>query len=631
MKCENDILNKNLKALKDRGWEITPMESSILNHYNISIVDSKEGVPTLIIEKEGKQNYIHSKYKPIEEAKRLTEKINKDTANIIVFGLGLGYHIREILQKTSIDARILIIIPDYYVFSNLLNSTDYSDIITDKRVCLHIYENKLTTKVIIEKYLNWKKINSIEFLYITNYQNIFSQVLKNTIEASRETISSTQINEDTRAYFSEDWQKNYFKNMPVIFQSTPITYFKNEFKNIPAVIVSAGPSLNKNVHLLKGMEENILILSTDSALKVLLKNNIKPHLVFTIDGDVLTYEKFRGIDYSHIPMVFHPLANDKIVEEHKGQKVFFTRGDHIFNLYMEKDLDTSLATGGSVATAAFFMACRMDANPVVFIGQDLAFTEERTHAAGTMYDEELHEKNLRKRLEKHYVKVKGNYEKEVITDPTYRSYLIWFQDAIAAEKNNRKFINATEGGAFIEGTEIMTLGEVCQSYCSEKYSIEEKIQSILSKGNPFTTNELLKVLEEHKIARQELVNIKKKAKLACKYVAEIKSIYEKNKIYSKSIQQTIKKLDKMDQYIKKQEKSTVFIEHIIQRNIIESDFALFRMEKHNETEQEKGLRIMKGNEVLYNGILYSIEKVEGLMDEYLNKMKIILGGEPNGN
>lgn len=630
---DKHILNKNLDMLRDLGWDITKMKELADVNFKVKLTESKEAVPALLLEREGQQFYIHSKYKPLEEAKRLTKDITAATKNIVVFGIGLGYHIREILDTVSADAKILVVLPDYSLFQELICLWDYTEIISDKRVCLHAFKDKATTKSIIDSYLDWKRMNSIEFLYISNYKNIFPAELEDTIQALRETISINHINENTKVRFSNDWQVNYFENMPYIFKSTPLTYFLDEFKNIPAIIVSAGPSLNKNVHLLAELKNKALILSTDSALKVLLKNNIKPHLVFTIDGGVLTYEKFSGIECSDIPMVFQNLSNEKIIKGHQGKKIFFTKGDELTKLFEEKNMNTIMPVGGSVATAAFSMACYVGADPVVFIGQDLAFTEERTHAVGTMYDEETfqrHHDKLVGKTQKQYVMVKGNYEEKVKTDPVYRSYLIWFQDVIKTQMGMRHFINATEGGAYIEGTEVMTLGAVKDQYCITEHSIEKKIQEILEKELPFSKEELEGILLKHTAAGEELANIKKKAQLAVKYLCELEEIYKDNKLHSKKIKQLLSKLNTLDRYIKKQEESTSFIELILQRKIVEADFSLFRAERPDETEQEMGLRIIKGNSLLYNGIIGCIDMVDELFEEYLNKMREFLGGVVSG-
>ena len=97
----------------------------------------------------------------------------------------------------------------------------------------------------------------------------------------------------------------------------------------------------------------------------------------------------------------------------------------------------------------------MGCNPIIFVGQDLAFTENRTHSKDT-FSQDIIESNSMRNVEDIY----GN---TIHTSKNLYIYLRWIQNRIAVEKEI-EFIDATEGGARIKGTRVMKFSEVIDKY-----------------------------------------------------------------------------------------------------------------------------------------------------------------------
>lgn len=72
-------------------------------------------------------------------------------------------------------------------------------------------------------------------------------------------------------------------NIKVILENPGINLLYNRFSEKPAIVVATGPSLNKNKHLLKGLEDKALIISVDASLKILMEMGVKPHLVTSLE------------------------------------------------------------------------------------------------------------------------------------------------------------------------------------------------------------------------------------------------------------------------------------------------------------------------------------------------------------
>jgi len=131
-------------------------------------------------------------------------------------------------------------------------------------------------------------------------------------------------------------------------------------------------------------------------------------------------------------------------------------------------------SGGSVATTILDIAIKMGGNPIILVGQDLAYVDGKNHAQygshASIYSPEL--KNMRR--------VKGQNGEMLYTSLGLLSYKYWIENRIQKEK--RIFINATEGGAYIEGMKHIKLRDVISDYLKESFDFENKIKSILKES-----------------------------------------------------------------------------------------------------------------------------------------------------
>ncbi len=123
---------------------------------------------------------------------------------------------------------------------------------------------------------------------------------------------------------------------------------------------------------------------------------------------------------------------------------------------MEKDVfdKAYIESGGSVANTALAAARKLGCNPIIFVAQDLCLEGERSHAAGTMHESERY---VPEGI--NYVTLPGNYQKEVKSFRNFFIFLRWTENYIR-KYPQIEFINATAGGARIEGAQLATLEEL---------------------------------------------------------------------------------------------------------------------------------------------------------------------------
>src|SRR5215216_2351170 len=128
--AEGAPLVANLAAL----WAADPtlaMElEERLEEATYSTVPAKSGEVTVAVQTAAGQIYLHSRHRPVEEAKRLIDAVDlNDKTLIAVHGFGLGYHVEELFGRASPEAILLIFEPDLRLLHTAFISRDFSELI----------------------------------------------------------------------------------------------------------------------------------------------------------------------------------------------------------------------------------------------------------------------------------------------------------------------------------------------------------------------------------------------------------------------------------------------------------------------------------------------------------------------
>jgi hypothetical protein len=226
----------------------------------------------------------------------------------------------------------------------------------------------------------------------------------------------------------------------------------------PALIVSAGPSLNKQIPLLAKHQDLFTIFAVDTVWPILNSHGIVPDYLVALDPLALPSWPQDGLS-PRTRLVVDVIASPNVVWSHDRGHIMTCADGHIAEtLGFLGARPGRLGVGGSVATLAFNMAVHMGANPIVLIGQDLALTGGKDHADGYLftYSSEM----LQGRSDKGY-DVEGYYGDRVRTERQLLAYKSWFEDRFK-ELPEVMVINATEGGARIAGSLQIPFAQVCE-------------------------------------------------------------------------------------------------------------------------------------------------------------------------
>lgn len=422
----------------------------------------KKGNVTIKVEvdklgQDNKKIYIASKYDVYKEAQdfALNHSSNFKQVNIL-YGLGLGYHVRELLKFLDSNQKLIIFDLRLDIFRFGQSKKLYSEFEKNPNVVIIVNDNEKQLATDIYPYLSedaYFFTHGPSIKAISDYNDDFRFML--------EKIEMTRI-------YNKNFllQKLLLDNLSnnILHDDYEAAVFFNKFERVPGIVVSAGSSLEMSLESLSNIKDKALMIAVGRSLSSLLKAGVRPHMFCIIDAVELTYEQIRAYENENIPFIYLNTASNLTVSSYNGPRFIVSNSNDELN---------HIETGGSVATAVFDLLIKFGCNPIIFVGQDLAYTNNQTHYKGSKYNNIPIEKKELNNMRK-VKSVSGEY---LNTDLGLISFKKWFENKI--RKSDRVFINSSFG-ADIEGTQHMPLEEVEQKYMKIDLDIRNRISRIIN-------------------------------------------------------------------------------------------------------------------------------------------------------
>ncbi|EAI8749140.1 motility associated factor glycosyltransferase family protein [Campylobacter jejuni] len=391
----------------------------------------------------------------------------------------------------------------------------------------------------------------------------------------------------------------FLQNIPSMLESIPfqriLSERKNKFEN--AIVVSAGPSLAKQLPLLKAYQDKAVIFCADGALSMLEKEGIIPDYVTNLDFTDLAMKFFQNKENKTSLNVLSCATHPNVVHSLKAENCMIVlRNKALYQRFNLNDFGY-IDTGTHVSHFSYTLALALGFKNIIMIGQDLAFDEEgNSHSKGFDFGEKFSgEENIDK------LKVTAYAGKgEVLTHITWNDYRIKLEYLFACNDQKAKFYNATEGGARINFTEELSFKECC-----EKLLTKEKPQFELPKSLTKNRSDKLLVKFKEKIQKDQ-----ENAKRFLDDALALKQILEN--ILSKDFLLPLEFLEKVYQNIENFNHS-LDTDEFIQDEVLRGAFA-YRGKMIADVLklhiQDKTHFITAYIKAYYEWLLYFIEKLE---------------------
>lgn len=555
---------------------------------------SKDNLRILKVKINNKERYLGSYYnhkKDIDNFINAIGKINDKTV-VVTYGVLDGEYLLELSRIKSKSFKIIVFEKSDELIKKMKNDKYYNDFIEDERIKIFKYDESkidliLKNELELANIYNVKTVDN-EILYYYNSE----EILKITKELKK-IITHNIINDNTIKHFSERWFESFVKNFKYTLNSIFFEEIKNKFKNKSAIVISAGPSLEKNIELLKECHEKFVIISGGRTLEKLKEIGVKPDFFIMIDGDEIAYDLVKENLKFNIPLIFCNATNEKILQNHDGIKIYEpTSIDFIMNI-LNRNAEGRFG-GGSVAHACISTAIYLGCNNIIFIGQDLAYTNDKVHAEfceakDDKYKEEEVFDNI---INKNDLFVDDIYGKKVRTSNPLNMFRENIEVIIKQHKDI-KFINATEGGAHINGSEVKFLNEVI-----DLYGNSESINKNLELKPTLTEEEKDLIINEFKKTIQYLRYIKIKCSKLIEFNEKLKNLYNKDKLFA--YDKLAKIMDILEKELKELYLKVPYIKSLIYPIVVDVEINPIWNEDDTELESEKFEKLYDKTKFLYS-------------------------------
>lgn len=359
------------------------------------IVRSKDGDFNILTGKK----YVHSRYSPVSEAERLVESIlslDPEKTLVLFIGSGLGYQM-EILEKAGFR-QMAVIEKDPVIFG--IYREFYSG--SEKIPAVGPDDSPEKLDAILASY----NIQNLKNIKTVTLRGNYDHGVYSPYEERLERLLKVKLGDfATRLHFEELWFTNILGNIRNLKKSSAVSSLFGKASGIPVIIVSAGPSLKDSLKDIRRAAPYSVIVAADTALLPLYEAEISPDFVYTLDSQIHNLGDFMMIDRKYLSGV--RLVYDIVVHPSLPE-LFCTSGKYAANTaHIEMDTDGNpfliqnefadwiekksgvrfgnIETGGSVATSAFHFAYLLGGDPIILVGQDLAFTGRATHTVSSSH------------------------------------------------------------------------------------------------------------------------------------------------------------------------------------------------------------------------------------------------------
>ncbi|MBD5482559.1 MAG: motility associated factor glycosyltransferase family protein [Lachnospiraceae bacterium] len=392
-------------------------------------------------------------------------------AKMIFFGIGNGSIVRRAFALQDDTLSVMVYEPSLTMFYDIINLCDISDVLSDPRLVLFVEGLPSDVKDYLYKYIDVRDLKRLHYQPYTNYKELFKQEQKDFVDTVQILYNSITATQSVLARYGKAYFDNSLRNIKYFVHTRALTdLYLRMPKDIPCILVASGPSLDKNIHNLKGLKGKAFMIAADSAVRVLLKHDIIPDMFVSMDGNK-NQNHFQDPRVADIPILTEVSCNYRTLDKVKAPMFFYNDLNVPINEFLKNHgiILPYLSSGGSVAHAAYAMVTSMQFQNVILVGQDLAYTDNKTHSTESVRGEW----NINTEELDGYM-TEGYYGGKVKTSYEFQLYREWFEENIAAFTDTHT-INATEGGALIKGAENMPLAEAVERYCTKEYDVNRII------------------------------------------------------------------------------------------------------------------------------------------------------------
>jgi hypothetical protein len=546
-----NYFEKNLDVLKKHHPQLADVIlSDRIEAGRVRVMASESGEARVIFTRsDGEEVRIHSTEDPVKCAQDALDLLNKTEKEgvIVLLGFGLGYLAQELLRHFETGHTMLIYEATPALFRAALGARDLSDFLSSNKIkilvgpdvddfsFLHTYHHHLMNgSFYIVGHMPSMKLN----------QGAYDRFRKRAKEEKRLIVSGV----GTAVGLGKEFVNAFLQNLPNILRAPGVKQLCNLFEGRPAIVVAAGPSLEKNLHLLKKATSKAVIVAVDAAIPTLLPAGIIPDVLVAIDPLPENIAFFRDNPLlKDVPFICLTQYTPEIVNIYPGPLFMNTVLENPVTVWLspfweEKGSVTSF--GGSVAHIAFAVAEYLGCSTIALVGLDLSY--------GTKF----HAGDASQLLtDTHGVPFEFGERASTASDifgetrQTLSSFLTFktsFENRFRTFKG--RVAQATEGGLPLDGAMIMRLSDFIDEYCDVR-PLDARFEMARLFSTDVTYN--LDGLTRHvKTARQRFIQTRKLSSRMITYINRLQKLREKQQDDSPEFHAILGKVERITEEVR---------------------------------------------------------------------------------
>lgn len=478
-------LDNNLRSMPAQAVRTIRKIAAATSRTDITFVTTQEGAISAILTEGTGTRQLASVRRPREEASALTADIDPVASGAVaILGFGMGYHAEALARRYKKMGVLLAFEPDVGLLRAVLEHVDHSDWLS-LRNCVIVTDpddqGEITASITGAEGIFMLGTRFLDHPAskhrLGDLAERFNATLSGALRATRTSIVTTLVQVDKT-------MRNLLGNIEAYANAPGIAELANAAQDKPAIVVSAGPSLRRNIDLLRdpAVRSRFVVIAVQTVLKTLLAKGIKPDFVTALDHDSISKRFYEGLTREQVEgvtLVVEPKASPAIFDAFPG----FIRcpGERILDNILAEGADDAtkqllarprgeLKPGATVAHLAYYLARHLGCDPVIFVGQDLGFTDGQYYAAGAaihqVWSGELNEFSTLEMLEWQRIvrqrsmlhRMKDHLGRDCYSDEQMTTYLVQFERDFGEDvARGLRVIDATEGGVAKRHATTLTL------------------------------------------------------------------------------------------------------------------------------------------------------------------------------
>ncbi|EAK8541417.1 motility associated factor glycosyltransferase family protein [Campylobacter jejuni] len=423
------------------------------------------------------------------------------------YGFGNGILFKALLQNKN-HQHIVVFEKDIEIIWIMFHILDFSSELQSARLMvletssldIEFFSNFCSSK----PFFQFSRIYFLELM--SHYYERFHKDILGLNKKLAETFKNIILRNGNDPLDALQGIEQFVYNLPQMITHPSYKELLSKRKDISdtAIIVSTGPSLTKQLPLLKKYANKATIFCADSSYPILAKHGIKPDYVCMLERTEITAEFFNhdfGEFDKDIIFVCAGVVHPKAIEYLKGRNLVITQKVLAFPYYINLKDFSYAAVGLSVAHTLSYLATYLNHKNIIFIGQDLAYAEN----GNSHPDDYQNSATYESQMYEHILTTAYGGNGKVETHSIWLLFKNWFENEMIP--NTRKMdittYNCTEGGARIEGTIEKPFLWACENLLDKDLNKPfEKLEPLsLNKQNEFLLKAYYKVYQSIKHCR----------------------------------------------------------------------------------------------------------------------------------